>query len=68
MIDAHDTRLSISTQCRLLDIPRSSFYYRPTQTPTADEKLMRFIDEQYLAAPFYGSRRMTRGFDWRAFP
>ena len=68
MIDAHDTRLSISTQCRLLDIPRSSFYYRPTETPAADEKLMRFIDEQYLAAPFYGSRRMTRELRLAGFP
>jgi hypothetical protein len=49
MIDTHDTRLSISAQCRLLDVPRSSFYHRPAETPAADEKLMRFIDEQYLA-------------------
>jgi putative transposase len=60
MIDTQDTRLSTSAQCRLLDVPRSSFYYRPKETPAEDERLMRFIDEQYLATPFYGSRRMTR--------
>ena len=29
-------------------------------TPDAEElALMRWLDEQYLATPFYGSRRMT---------
>lgn len=60
MIDTRNTRLSISRQCRLLDVPRSSFYYRPQEAWGEDEKLMRFIDEQYLATPFYGSRRLTR--------
>lgn len=68
MIGTRNTRLSISAQCRLLDIPRSSFYYRPAEAPTADEKLMRFIDEQYLATPFYGSRRMTREARKKGFP
>jgi putative transposase len=68
MIDTHDTRLSISAQCRLLDVPRSSFYYHPAEAPAADERLMRFIDEQYLATPFYGSRRMTREARKKGFP
>ncbi len=29
---------------------------------------MRFIDEQYLATPFYGSRRMTREARKKGFP
>src|SRR5258708_1933194 len=33
---------------------------RPAAAPDPEElALMRLIDEQYLAAPFYGSRRMT---------
>ena len=68
MIDSQDTRLSISAQCHLLDVPRSSFYYRPKETPATDERLMRFIDEQYLATPFYGSRRMTRELRLAGFP
>lgn len=68
MIDTHDPRLSISAQCRLLDVARSSFYYQPEETPTGDEKLMRFLDEQYLATPFYGSRRMTREARKKGFP
>ena len=59
MIDTRNTRLSIGAQCRLMDIPRSSFYYRPAGTSREDERLMRLIDRQYLATPFYGSRRMS---------
>jgi len=59
MIDSQDPRLSISRQCRLLGLPRSSYYYRPTEEPAEDLRLMRLIDERYLLCPFYGSRRMT---------
>jgi putative transposase len=34
-------------------------YYRPAETPADDLRLMRLLDEQYTACPFYGSRRMT---------
>jgi putative transposase len=34
-------------------------YYRPAGAPPDDLRLMRLIDEQYTACPFYGSRRMT---------
>jgi putative transposase len=51
--------LSIRRQCALLGLNRASFYYQPA-TETADNlRLMRRIDEQYTACPFYGSRRMT---------
>jgi putative transposase len=34
-------------------------YYEPARESPDDLRLMRLIDEQYLAAPFYGSRRMA---------
>jgi len=34
-------------------------YYRPAGASADDLRLMRLIDEQYTACPFYGSRRMT---------
>jgi putative transposase len=43
----------------LLGLTRSNVYYRPAETPAEDLRLMRLIDEQYTACPFYGSRRMT---------
>jgi putative transposase len=38
---------------------RSSWYFEPAGETAENLRLMRLIDEQYLRAPFYGSRRMT---------
>jgi putative transposase len=43
----------------LLGLSRSSLYYEPAGETSEDLRLMRLIDEQYMACPFYGSRRMT---------
>jgi len=43
----------------LLGLSRSSLYYEPGGEAAEDLRLMRLIDEQYTARPFYGSRRMT---------
>ena len=51
--------LSVVQQCALLDLPRSSFYYVPVPVSADDLALMRWLDEQYTATPFYGSRRMA---------
>jgi len=60
MIEAVHADLSISAQCRLLSISRSSFYYTPQ--PESDETLalMRVIDAAFLDMPWYGSRQMVR--------
>ena len=50
--------MSVSQQCAVLDLPRSSFYYQPVGVSEEDLRLMRLLDEQYTATPFYGSRRM----------
>ena len=52
-------QLSIVRQCELLDLPRSSVYYAPVGETAANLQLMRAIDRQYVATPFYGSRRMA---------
>jgi putative transposase len=59
MIARHPSQYGIAEQCRLLRVPRSSFYYRKTSVKADDLSLMRQIDEQYLKTPFYGSRRMA---------
>ena len=41
-----------------MGISRSSLYYRRKGTSPEDLAVMEAIDQQYLAAPFYGSRRM----------
>ena len=53
---------SISRQCQLLGMSRSSFYYVPRPMDSEDLELMRLIDEQYLKTPFFGSRSMARHF------
>ena len=56
MVDPNQPELSIANQCRLLNINRSSFYYRPLPIKAEDLELMRLIDEQYLKTPTWGSR------------
>ncbi len=51
---------SLSRQCRLLSISRSSFYYAPKGESPDNLALMRRIDELFLKYPFYGSRQMAR--------
>ncbi len=59
MIDPTEKRLSLSRQCRMLGICRSSRYYKRRQRIQSDDlKLMRLIDEQYLKTPSWGSRSM----------
>jgi putative transposase len=50
--------LPIVRQAQLLDVSRSSVYYRPLPTSAADLELMRRIDELHLEHPFAGSRML----------
>jgi putative transposase len=54
----HDT-LSLSGQCRALNISRSTLYYRPV--PASDETfaLMKAIDKVFTQYPFFGSRQIV---------
>jgi putative transposase len=45
-------------RCELLDVARSSAYYRAEPVSEEDLELMRLIDEIHLRWPFYGSRRL----------
>lgn len=62
MVDQERSDLSISRQCQLVAVSRSSFYYKPKPVTHQDLVMMRLIDEQYLKTPFYGSRSMTKHF------
>ncbi len=55
-----DQRLSITQQCQLLNLPRSTYYHTGVDETAENLQLMRLIDEQYLNTPFYGSRGMTQ--------
>lgn len=58
MVDPKAPTLSVARQCRLLNLHRSSYYYKPKPIRAEDLKLMRLIDEQYLKEPTWGSRSM----------
>src|SRR5512135_1743990 len=59
LIEVNHPELSVRRQCELLGLNRSTLYYETTGASPEDLRLMRRIDEQYTACPFYGSRRMT---------
>jgi putative transposase len=60
LIELNHKRLSISKQCELINLPRSSFYREAHAAIEAKENLalMRLIDEEFMRHPFLGSRKM----------
>ncbi len=46
-------------QCKLLDINRSSIYYKPVGVSPEDKEIMNKIDRIHMKYPFKGSRRMV---------
>lgn len=56
MVDKQNSSLSISSQCKLLEIHRSGLYYHPVSESEENLRLMRLLDEQYFKTPFYGVR------------
>ncbi len=59
--------ISITRQCVLLSVNRSSLYYEKRGIKEEDLKIMRAMDEQYLKTPFYGRRKMTMALRVKGF-
>ena len=59
MVYRRHPSLSVVRQCTLLDISRSGLYYQPVGISEEDLTLMKLIDRQYLATPFYGARKIA---------
>jgi putative transposase len=59
LIEPTHPQLSIRRQCALLGLARSTLYDQPLGDSAENLQLMRLLDEQYTATPFYGIRRMT---------
>ena len=60
MVKRDHPALSVSRQCRLLSIGRSSLSDTPRGERAETLALMRRIDELFLKYPFYGIRQMVR--------
>jgi putative transposase len=59
MIEPHSS-ISVSRQCELVGLPKSSYYHQPIGESKENLRFMRLIDEQYLRTPQFGILQMTR--------
>jgi len=55
---APEAGLSVTRQCALLGIARSSFYYRPRPECAEELDLLKRLDRIFTNHPIYGSRRL----------
>ncbi len=54
-------KIPITRQCQILELNRSSYYYRAREVSESNLVLMRRIDKLHIKRPFFGSRRLH---DW----
>jgi len=60
LVDHDQREITISRQCELLGLPRSTLYYKPIPVPESTLGIMARIDALYLEDPTSGSRRMVQ--------
>ena len=58
LIDNTNEQLSVRCQCKLLGIPRSTYYYQPVPIDEYTLEIMNEIDMIYTKFPFYGTRKI----------
>ena len=61
-VDPEHDLLSVSRQCQLLGLARSSWYYEPRGESGENLELMRAIDRLYTKRPFLGTRKIRNLF------
>src|ERR1700730_13276261 len=59
LVEREAPALPVSRQCCPLVVSRASVYRRPAEISEEDCTIVVLIDRQYLARPYYGSRRMA---------
>lgn len=59
MIDIADSSLSVSQQCKMVNVSHSSYYAFISEKPALDQELKVIINNIYASNPEYGSRRIT---------
>ena len=69
MINSQDSYFSVTEQCTLLSINRSSYYYQPKGLSTEDLEIMNVIDETYTAPDFrsFSLRGGVEAFVYKGF-
>jgi putative transposase len=58
-LDCEAEKISLTRQCEILGIARSSAYYEPVGVSVKNLMFMRLIDKHYTEMPFYGTRKLT---------
>jgi len=58
LVNKEHSQLSISHQCLMLGLNRSSLYYKPRPN-NEDKRIMDMIDRIMTEYPYYGSRKVT---------
>ncbi|MBI9055941.1 MAG: IS3 family transposase [Bacteroidales bacterium] len=53
-----ETKISLSRQCDLIELSRSSFYYNPRPASDKDLGTMKRLDEVFTDNPDFGSRQL----------
>lgn len=67
LISPEYINLSVSAQCKLIGLQRSSYYFIPKGESLINQNLMKTIGRKFLECPFYGVEGMTdylRGLDY----
>lgn len=59
MITLDDPDITITKQCELLGLSRSSYYYEPCRDNIFHLEVMKKIDQIFMMHPFYGKRRIS---------
>lgn len=58
MVERNHPKLTVKRQAELLEVNRTSVYYKPSEEEDKDIELMHRIDEIYTRWPHYGYRRI----------
>ncbi len=60
LVEPKHIDIPIFRQCRLLDIPKSSYYYKPVGESDENLQIMNLIDQIHTDIPFYGCIKITK--------
>jgi len=60
LIEFKHKEISVMRQCELIELNRSSLYYKPIPMKEEDIKIMKRIDEIYSEISIYGYRRIYK--------
>jgi putative transposase len=68
LIESKYDTISVSRQCELLGLARSSYYWKEAPVDPINLHLMRLIDEEYTRHPFLWSRKMALWLNEQGYP